>query len=217
MPVARGRERLSARCARRARACARAPRTMRGSPDLRARIRGRRPCSQTASWQVPLQSGDRRIASGDAVGPRRRRRDRRSRPDGALAGQRRLRRAHGGERRRSACSASTTRRPRSRSATSGCPGHDGLWLAHQIRHDAPETAVIMATGVQDVGSRGHQPAPGRHRLPDQAVRPRPPARVGHRAASSGTRRRATRAAGAKRSTGTSTAGAQRLTRRAERR
>ncbi len=32
------------------------------------------------------------------------------------------------------------------------PGHDGLWLAHQIRHDAPETAVIMATGVQDVGS-----------------------------------------------------------------
>lgn len=32
------------------------------------------------------------------------------------------------------------------------PGHDGLWLAHQIRHDAPETAVIMATGVVDVGS-----------------------------------------------------------------
>lgn len=32
------------------------------------------------------------------------------------------------------------------------PGHDGLWLADQIRHDAPETAVIMATGVQDVGS-----------------------------------------------------------------
>ena len=32
------------------------------------------------------------------------------------------------------------------------PGHDGLWLAHQIRHDAPETAVIMATGVPDVGS-----------------------------------------------------------------
>ena len=29
------------------------------------------------------------------------------------------------------------------------PGHDGLWLAHQIRHDAPETAVIIATGVQD--------------------------------------------------------------------
>jgi putative nucleotidyltransferase with HDIG domain len=29
------------------------------------------------------------------------------------------------------------------------PGHDGLWLANQIRHDAPETAVIMATGMQD--------------------------------------------------------------------
>ena len=32
------------------------------------------------------------------------------------------------------------------------PGHDGLWLAHQIRQEAPETAVIMATGVQEVGS-----------------------------------------------------------------
>jgi response regulator RpfG family c-di-GMP phosphodiesterase len=32
------------------------------------------------------------------------------------------------------------------------PGRDGLWLAQQIRHDAPETAVIMATGVQDVAS-----------------------------------------------------------------
>ena len=32
------------------------------------------------------------------------------------------------------------------------PGRDGLWLAQQIRHDAPDTAVIMATGVQDVGS-----------------------------------------------------------------
>ena len=31
------------------------------------------------------------------------------------------------------------------------PGQDGLWLANQIRRDAPETAVIMATGVQDVG------------------------------------------------------------------
>ena len=39
-----------------------------------------------------------------------------------------------------------------RCATSGCPASDGLWLANQIRHDAPETAVIMATGVQDVGS-----------------------------------------------------------------
>jgi len=32
------------------------------------------------------------------------------------------------------------------------PGRDGLWLANQIRHNAPETAVIMATGVHDVGS-----------------------------------------------------------------
>ena len=32
------------------------------------------------------------------------------------------------------------------------PGHDGLWLAHQIRQESPETAVIMATGVQDIGS-----------------------------------------------------------------
>ena len=31
------------------------------------------------------------------------------------------------------------------------PGHDGLWLAERIRHEYPETAVIMATGVQDVG------------------------------------------------------------------
>lgn len=30
------------------------------------------------------------------------------------------------------------------------PGHDGLWLAGRIRHEHPETAVIMATGVQDV-------------------------------------------------------------------
>ena len=30
------------------------------------------------------------------------------------------------------------------------PGKDGIWLAQQIRQDSPETAVIMATGVQDV-------------------------------------------------------------------
>jgi cyclic di-GMP phosphodiesterase len=30
------------------------------------------------------------------------------------------------------------------------PGHDGLWLADRIRHDHPETAVIMATGVLEV-------------------------------------------------------------------
>lgn len=32
------------------------------------------------------------------------------------------------------------------------PGRDGLWLAHQIRRDAPDTAVVMATGVQDTTS-----------------------------------------------------------------
>jgi response regulator RpfG family c-di-GMP phosphodiesterase len=31
------------------------------------------------------------------------------------------------------------------------PGHDGVWLAERIREEFPETAVIMATGVQDVG------------------------------------------------------------------
>jgi cyclic di-GMP phosphodiesterase len=31
------------------------------------------------------------------------------------------------------------------------PGRDGLWLAERIRQRYPETAVIMATGVQDAG------------------------------------------------------------------
>jgi cyclic di-GMP phosphodiesterase len=31
------------------------------------------------------------------------------------------------------------------------PGHDGLWLAERIRQRYPETAVIMATGVQEAG------------------------------------------------------------------
>jgi cyclic di-GMP phosphodiesterase len=31
------------------------------------------------------------------------------------------------------------------------PGHDGVWLAGRIRERSPETAVIMATGVQDIG------------------------------------------------------------------
>jgi response regulator RpfG family c-di-GMP phosphodiesterase len=30
------------------------------------------------------------------------------------------------------------------------PGQDGLWLASQLRADHPQTAVIMATGTQDV-------------------------------------------------------------------
>lgn len=32
------------------------------------------------------------------------------------------------------------------------PGHDGLWLAQRIRDASPETAVIMATGIQDAAS-----------------------------------------------------------------
>lgn len=31
------------------------------------------------------------------------------------------------------------------------PGKDGLWLAARIRQQCPETAVIMASGVQDIG------------------------------------------------------------------
>jgi response regulator RpfG family c-di-GMP phosphodiesterase len=44
---------------------------------------------------------------------------------------------------------------RSPSAVALCdirmPGHDGLWLADRIRRGYPDTAVIMATGIQDVG------------------------------------------------------------------
>lgn len=32
------------------------------------------------------------------------------------------------------------------------PGRDGLWLAHQIRQEAPDTAIVMASGVQDTTS-----------------------------------------------------------------
>jgi putative two-component system response regulator len=32
------------------------------------------------------------------------------------------------------------------------PGHDGLWLTDQLRREHPETAVIIATGLNDVGS-----------------------------------------------------------------
>jgi putative two-component system response regulator len=32
------------------------------------------------------------------------------------------------------------------------PGRDGLWLAEQLRRQSPDTAVVMATGVRDVGS-----------------------------------------------------------------
>ena len=32
----------------------------------------------------------------------------------------------------------------------GMPGQNGLWLANRLRHDYPDTAVIMATALQDV-------------------------------------------------------------------
>lgn len=32
------------------------------------------------------------------------------------------------------------------------PGHDGLWLARHIRSRHPETAVVLATGIQDIES-----------------------------------------------------------------
>ncbi len=31
------------------------------------------------------------------------------------------------------------------------PGHDGAWLAERLRHEHPDTAVIIATGVTDLG------------------------------------------------------------------
>ena len=54
------------------------------------------------------------------------------------------------------------------------PGHDGLWLAGQLRREHPDTAVIIATGLNDVSVGGREPASGRRRLPDQAVRARSP-------------------------------------------
>ena len=157
-----------------------------------ARACTRRVTHGRCSGRGDLQrSRTHRRARRDALDPGRRRRDQRSRAGGALARQRAATTsrtaANADEALSSAC---TTRRPRWRCATSGCPATTGLWLAHQIRHDAPETAVIMATGVQDVGSAVTEPAAGRHRLPDQAVRPRPPARVGdarHRVAQAAAR------------------------------
>ncbi len=35
------------------------------------------------------------------------------------------------------------------------PGHDGIWLAERLRQQFPETAVIMATGVCEVGTAVH--------------------------------------------------------------
>jgi response regulator RpfG family c-di-GMP phosphodiesterase len=48
------------------------------------------------------------------------------------------------------------------------PGHDGLWLAERLRQRYPETAVIMATGVQDVGAAVHSL---RHGVVDYLTKP----------------------------------------------
>lgn len=48
------------------------------------------------------------------------------------------------------------------------PGHDGLWLAERLRQRHPETAVIMATGVQDVGAAVHSL---RHGVVDYLTKP----------------------------------------------
>src|SRR5262245_12797139 len=32
------------------------------------------------------------------------------------------------------------------------PGHDGLWLAGQLRREHPDTAVIIGTGLNDVSA-----------------------------------------------------------------
>ena len=40
------------------------------------------------------------------------------------------------------------------------PGHDGLWLAEQLRHEHPDTAVIIATGLNDVSAASRACARG---------------------------------------------------------
>jgi putative nucleotidyltransferase with HDIG domain len=60
------------------------------------------------------------------------------------------------------------------------PGHDGLWLTEHVRREFPETAVIIATGVNDVaavveglrqGVVDYLPKPfDRHRLTDAVAR-----------------------------------------------
>ena len=56
------------------------------------------------------------------------------------------------------------------------PGRDGLWLTDQLRREHPDTAVIIATGMNDV-STVEGLRRGRLRLPDQAVRTRPALRA----------------------------------------
>ena len=60
------------------------------------------------------------------------------------------------------------------------PGHDGLWLTHHVRQEFPETAIIIATGVNDItavveglrqGVVDYLPKPfDRHRLTDAVAR-----------------------------------------------
>jgi putative nucleotidyltransferase with HDIG domain len=60
------------------------------------------------------------------------------------------------------------------------PGHDGLWLTTRVRREFPETAVIIATGVNDItavveglrqGVVDYLPKPfDRHRLTDAVAR-----------------------------------------------
>jgi len=60
------------------------------------------------------------------------------------------------------------------------PGHDGLWLTEHVRREFPETAVIIATGVNDIsavveglrqGVVDYLPKPfDRHRLTDAVAR-----------------------------------------------
>ena len=74
-----------------------------------------------------------------------------------------------------------------------------LARASRSASEFPETAVIMATGVQRRRPRRHEPAAGRHRLPDQAVRARSAARSRDPRARVAPAPRGTRAAGASRS------------------
>lgn len=64
------------------------------------------------------------------------------------------------------------RMERSPSAVALCdirmPGHDGLWLADRLREQYPETAVIMATGVHDLGTAA---ASFRHGVVDYLTKP----------------------------------------------
>ena len=81
----------------------------------------------------------------------------------------------------SAVEASTAERALERLAEVPCgiavcdvnlPGHDGLWLARQIRQVCPNTAVVFATGVRDLDSAVGGLRAGGRGLLGQAVRSR---------------------------------------------